>query len=83
MYFKGFKMYFFPKNCQKSFKVSEQGVHMDQDKYTMYADQGWPVPQTTKQARSFNGRFIVNFKAYYKRFIASLGEICKPLYQLW
>ena len=50
---------------------------MDTDKDKIKAIQDWPVPRTVKQVRSF-----VGLAAYYKRFIASFGEICKPLYQL-
>lgn len=72
-----------PSKCiffQKSVKflgheVSEQGVHTDKEK--IKAVQDWPIPRTVKQVRSF-----VGLAAYYKRFIASFGEICKPLYQL-
>ena len=72
-----------PSKCiffQKSVKflgheVSEQGIHTDKDK--IKAVQEWPVPRTVKQVRSF-----VGLAAYYKRFIFSFGEICKPLYQL-
>ena len=72
-----------PSKCtflQKSVKflgheVSERGVDTDKDK--IKAVQEWPVPRTVKQVRSF-----VGLAAYYKRFIASFGEICKPLYQL-
>ena len=65
---------------QKSVKflgheVSQQGVDTDKDK--IKAIQDWPVPRIVKQVRSF-----VGLAAYYKRFIASFGEICKPLYQL-
>ena len=72
-----------PSKCtflQKSVKflgheVSERGVDTDKDK--IKSVQEWPVPRTVKQVRSF-----VGLVAYYKRFIASFGEICKPLYQL-
>ena len=72
-----------PSKCtflQKSVKflgheVSERGVDTDKDK--IKSVQEWPVPRTVKQVRSF-----VGLAAYYKRFIASFGEICKPLYQL-
>ena len=72
-----------PSKCvfmQKSVKflgheVSALGINTDKDK--IKAVQEWPVPRTVKQVRSF-----VGLAAYYKRFIASFGEICKPLYQL-
>ena len=48
---------------------------MDEDK--IKAVQEWPVSQTVKQVGSF-----FNLEAYYKRFTASFGEICKPFYQL-
>lgn len=56
-------------------EVSELGIHTDKDKIKDVQD--WPVPRTVKQVRSF-----VGLASYYKRFIASFGEICKPLYQL-
>ena len=56
-------------------EVSQNGIHTDKDKIKDVLD--WPVPRTVKQVRSF-----VGLAAYYKRFIASFGEICKPLYQL-
>ncbi|MCG8033357.1 MAG: DDE-type integrase/transposase/recombinase, partial [Candidatus Thiodiazotropha taylori] len=73
---KASKCVFFQKSVKfLGHEVSEQGVHTDKDK--IKAIQEWPVPRTAKQTRSFIG-----LAAYYKRFIASFGEICKPLYQL-
>ena len=56
-------------------EVSQNGIHTDMDKIKDVLD--WPVPRTVKQVKS-----LVGLAAYYKRFIASFGEICKPLYQL-
>ena len=56
-------------------EVSALGINTDKDK--IKGVQEWQVSRTVKQVRSF-----VRLAAYYKRFKASFGEICKHLYQL-
>ncbi|WVZ89541.1 hypothetical protein U9M48_035925 [Paspalum notatum var. saurae] len=55
--------------------VSAQGVSTDPDKIATV--QKYPIPQSTKDLRSFLG-----LAGYYRRFIRNFGVIAKPLYDL-
>ena len=55
--------------------VSKEGIATDPEKSD--AVEGWPVPKTVKDVRSFLG-----FTGYYRRFIPRYASIARPLFEL-
>ena len=55
--------------------VDAEGISTDPEKIATVRD--WPVPRSVKELRSFLG-----LASYYRRFIDSFAQICRPLYRL-
>ena len=55
--------------------ITPNGITADPSKISAVAE--WPVPTCVKEVRSF-----CSFASYYRRFVPSLADIAKPLYEL-
>ena len=55
--------------------VSERGIEVDPENIRVVLDM--PAPRTEKEIRGFLGKL-----QYINRFIATLTDICKPIFRL-